>query len=162
MKKKPLIAMFMLFLLPIIIAKLVLINGWYSGAETNAGKLISPTIKIDESPNVWVMLFNPPAKCQKICQQSLWQIQQIHTLLSSEGPRVQPYLTHDRATKSYPTIKVSQALDTKLTTNTLYLVDPQGNLFMQYQFPANKEEAISISAGVLKDVKRLLKISKIG
>lgn len=162
MKKKPLIAMLMLFALPIILAKLVLVNGWYGGAKTNTGKLIEPPIKLADSPNAWVMLFNPPAECQATCQQSLWQIQQIHTLLSSEGTRVKPRLTHHHSTKNYPTISISELSEKKLSKNTLYLVDPQGNLFMQYKFPSDKAQAITISAGVLKDMKRLLKISKIG
>lgn len=181
MQKKPLYIMLVLFIAPIIFAKLVLMNGWYQGAETNSGQLISPPITISNTSNAWLMLYNPPKHCNEQCLQSLWQIQQVHILLAAEGERVQTYLlsavnkltatselklknNNKLAVKDIPLPSIISANinNQEFTPNTLYLVDPLGNAFMQYQFPAEYENAVSISAGLLKDMKRLLKISKIG
>ncbi|QUM77577.1 hypothetical protein HWV00_15905 [Moritella sp. 24] len=182
MQKKPLFIIIGLFIAPILVAKLVLVNDWYQGAKTNTGELLSPPIPISASPKAWVLLYNPDDECSKQCQQSLWLIQQVHTLLASEGERVQRYLTKYPNTHfsdayssnrtntaieqvNIPTLKKLQLHDSnqnQLSENTLYLVDPLGNMFMHYQFPVDKTAALKVSAGLLKDMKRLLKISKIG
>lgn len=169
MQKKPLFIILGLFIAPILVAKLVLVNDWYQGAKTNTGTLITPPLTLASPPQAWLLLYNPNQECGAVCQESLWQVQQVHTLLASAGSRVQRYLT------TTPTL-ASESIDLKvltksqlnlekqqqLTLDTLYLVDPLGNIFMQYQFPVNKAAALKVSAGLLKDVKRLLKISKIG
>ncbi|MDX2319117.1 MAG: hypothetical protein QNK26_00795 [Moritella sp.] len=181
MQKKPLVIMFSLFIAPILVAKLVLVNDWYQGAETNTGQLISPPLTLASAPKAWLLLYNPnhdPStssnnsqtdSCSAVCKQSLWQIQQVHTLLAAEGSRVKRYVTalptleSDKIdTLALTKLSLSTLNQQQLVTDTLYLVDPLGNIFMHYQFPADKTAALKISAGLLKDLKRLLKISKIG
>ncbi|CAM2801964.1 hypothetical protein [Moritella viscosa] len=176
MQKKPLFIIMGLFIAPIVIAKLVLVNDWYQGAKTNTGKLLSPPLTMSQPPQAWLLLYNPGNRCAQQCQQSLWQIQQVHTLLAAEGTRVQRYLTkypvtvippenlsHDHVEISALTrLQLSEVNQNLLSTDTLYLVDPHGNIFMHYQYPADRTAATKVSAGLLKDVKRLLKISKIG
>ena len=169
MQKKPLFIILGLFIAPILVAKLVLVNDWYQGAKTNAGQLMSQPLTLESSPEAWLLLYHPNENCSAVCQQSLWQIQQVHTLLASEGNRVQRYLTAipssesgNIATQVLTKLHLSTLNQQQLVTDTLYLVDPLGNIFMHYQFPADKTAALKISAGLLKDLKRLLKISKIG
>ena len=176
MQKKPLFIILGLFIAPILIAKLVLVNDWYQGAKTNTGELISPPLTMSRPPQAWLLLYNPSEKCAQQCQQSLWQMQQVHTLLAAEGKRVQRYLTQYPETVIRPAIlsrdhveistlarlQLSAVNQQQLSTDTLYLVDPLGNIFMHYQYPTDRAAAIKVSAGLLKDLKRLLKISKIG
>ncbi len=176
MQKKPLFVILGLFIAPILIAKLVLVNDWYQGAKTNTGELLSPPITMSQPPQAWLLLYNPSEKCAQQCQQSLWQIQQVHTLLAAEGTRVQRYLTQYPETVIPPVnlsrdhveistlakLQLSEKNQNQLSTDTLYLVDPHGNIFMHYQYPTDRAAAIKVSAGLLKDLKRLLKISKIG
>jgi len=169
MQKKPLFIILGLFIAPILVAKLVLVNNWYQGAKTNAGALISPPLTLASSPDAWLLLYNPNKDCSAICQESIWQIQQVHTLLASEGNRVQRYLTTTPSfesehidTLALTKLQLSTENQQQLSSDTLYLVDPLGNIFMRYQFPADKTAALKVSAGLLKDLKRLLKISKIG
>lgn len=173
MQRKPLYIMLLLFIMPIALAKLVLVNGWYQGGETNSGQLISPPISIANPNKAWLMLYNPSKQCGNQCLQSLWQIQQTHTLLASEGNRVQTYLTAPIQTSNQtlqsqqqdihlPQILTAVSDMPALQPNTLYLIDPLGNAFMRYQFPIEHQSAVNVSAGLLKDIKRLLKISKIG
>lgn len=184
MQKKPLFIILGLFIAPILIAKLVLVNDWYQGAKTNTGELLSPPLTMSLPPQAWLLLYNPNNDCTAICLESLWQIQQVHTLLAAEGNRVQRYLTKYPITAAHsPTayspkksnsttrkvemqtlkkLQLSESNQDQLSTDTLYLVDPQGNIFMHYQFPADNTAALKVSGGLLKDLKRLLKISKIG
>ncbi|PKH09532.1 hypothetical protein [Moritella sp. Urea-trap-13] len=169
MQKKPLFIMLGLFVAPILVAKLVLVNDWYQGAKTNTGELITPPLTLASAPQAWLLLYNPNTDCNAVCQESIWQIQQVHTLLASEGRRVQRYLTVPPAfesenidTQALTKLQLSAVNQQQLISDTLYLVDPLGNIFMRYQFPADKAAALKVSAGLLKDLKRLLKISKIG
>ncbi|QFI36587.1 hypothetical protein FR932_01440 [Moritella marina ATCC 15381] len=169
MQKKPLFIMLGLFIAPILVAKIVLVNNWYQGAKTNAGELITPPLSLSLAPQAWLLLYNPTDNCSAICQESIWQIQQVHTLLASEGDRVQRYLTalpslqSERIdTQALTKLQLSATNQQQLSSDTLYLVDPLGNIFMRYQFTADKTAAMKVSAGLLKDLKRLLKISKIG
>jgi len=176
MQKKPLFIIIALFITPILIAKLVLVNDWYHGAKTNTGELLSPPLTMSQPPQAWLLLYNPSEKCAQQCQQSLWQMQQVHTLLAAEGDRVQRYLTKYPVTVKPPAnlsrdqveisaiarLQLSEVNQKQLSTDTLYLVDPLGNIFMHYQYPTDRTAAIKVSAGLLKDLKRLLKISKIG
>jgi len=169
MQKKPLFIMIGLFIAPIFVAKLVLVNDWYQGAKTNAGTLISPPLTLAPAPQAWLLLYNPNEDCSAICQESIWQIQQVHTLLAAEGNRIQRYLTTTPSfesahidTLTLTKLQLSTVNQQQLSTDTLYLVDPLGNIFMRYQFPADKTAALKVSAGLLKDLKRLLKVSKIG
>ncbi|SQD80501.1 hypothetical protein [Moritella yayanosii] len=176
MQKKPLFIILGLFIAPILIAKLVLVNDWYQGAKTNTGELLSPPLTMSQPPQAWLLLYNPGEQCTQQCQQSLWQMQQVHTLLAVEGKRVQRYLTKYPETVIHPEplsrdhveistlarLQLSAVNQQQLSTDTLYLVDPLGNIFMHYQYPTDRAAAIKVSAGLLKDLKRLLKISKIG
>ena len=176
MQKKPLFIILGLFIAPILIAKLVLVNDWYQGAKTNTGELLSPPLAMSQPPQAWLLLYNPSEKCTQQCQQSLWQMQQVHTLLAAEGKRVQRYLTQYPETVIRPEslsrdhveistlarLQLSPVNQQQLSTDTLYLVDPLGNIFMHYLYPTDRAAAIKVSAGLLKDLKRLLKISKIG
>lgn len=181
MQKKPLYIMLLLFIAPIIIAKLVLMNDWYEGGATNSGQLITPPITIHNTSKAWLLLYSPPEYCNSQCLQSLWQIQRVHTLLAVEGDRVKTYLlfAFNKSAKEpqlklnnndklaakdipLPNIIPDKINNQQFSPNTLYLIDPLGNAFMQYQFPAEYENAVSISTGLLKDMKRLLKVSKIG
>ncbi|MFT5880085.1 MAG: hypothetical protein ACI86X_001212 [Moritella sp.] len=176
MQKKPLYILIGLFILPILAAKLVLMNGWYQGANTNSGELITPPLSLPSVPQAWLLLYNPGQTCGQVCQQSLWQIQQVHTLLAAEGKRIQRYILANRTLTNPPIISnqtnnsalnipqlaLADKSREQLSGDTLYLVDPLGNVFMRYQFPGEKDAALSIAAGLLKDLKRLLKVSKIG
>lgn len=169
MQKKPLFIILGLFIAPILVAKLVLVNDWYQGAKTNAGELITPPLALTSAPQAWLLLYNPAADCSTICQESIWQIQQVHTLLAAEGNRVQRYFTTTPSfepahidTLALTKLQLSAVTQQQLSSDTLYLVDPLGNVFMRYQFPADKTAALKVSAGLLRDLKRLLKVSKIG
>ena len=179
MHRKQLYFVLGLFIAPIVAAQLVLTNGWYQGAATNNGELLTSPLQLTNSPQAWLLLYNPPANCAQVCKQSLWQIKQVHTLLSAEGERLQRQVVKDVAMlgeqayanaaptirQQYPAMRLlaaDQIATESLVSDSLYLVDPQGNIFMRYQFTGQQQTASQVSAGLLSDLKRLLKVSKIG
>ncbi len=166
MKKRPLLLMGIIFILPVLAAKLILVMGWYQGGKTNHGTLLTPSFNLGKDIRHWGLLYSPATSCEKICRESLWQALQVHTLLTAEGDRVKRYMLDNdlpaTAELNLPRLTVSPDLKPHFITDTLYLVDPMGNVIMYYQFPADRAQALIIGKGLLNDLKRLLKISKIG
>lgn len=122
----------------------------------------------------WSYVYLAAAECTQDCAQKLYQIRQIRLLLNEKRLRVQrvyiapdlPALQAARArlaadhpdliflTPAAQGLSVSQFF-TPQEAQALYLLDPLANWMMRY--PAAAE-----SPGILKDIKRLLRLSQIG
>ncbi|HSW15202.1 MAG TPA: SCO family protein [Solimonas sp.] len=122
----------------------------------------------------WSYVYLAARDCDTECQQKLYQMRQIRTLLNEKRPRVRRiYLAPDLAA-----LQAAQALlkpthpDLHFYALTgegaapaeffkardpqaLYLTDPLANWLMVYPGDAN-------STGILKDIKKLLRLSQIG
>lgn len=127
----------------------------------------------------WTLVYIGSAACATPCQTSLYNIRQLRLALNEKMDRVQRlWLLSDASAsqplapllKEHPGLKVAQPDAATLAsllaqfkhddasvpvTETLYLVDPQGNLMMRYPMTAEPE-------GILKDIRRLLKTSWVG
>ncbi len=126
----------------------------------------------------WSFVYLGAASCDASCADKLYQIRQIRTLLNEKRLRVQRVYLAPSATAlaaaraqlsaDHPDLKfLVEADDGQVIASlfraaapqadalALYLVDPLGNLMMVYS-------AASESPGILKDIKRLLRVSQIG
>ena len=173
------------FVLPIGMAKLVLEQGWYQGGSTNRGVLVAqPAPDWVSTPSSWQLMYVLPEACDEVCQAALFTLRQVPQALGRKQDRVQSsVITHDKAQKAevsgdlnevITTITISQeqyqsaALPEGLTA--LYIVDPLGNLVMAYplQFlealPEKEQQQAILKLGkdTFLDLKRLLKLSKVG
>ena len=124
------------------------------------------------SPPRWTLLYLARStSCDLNCEATLFMARQVHQSLASKRTRVQimllfpnpeiqtghaPMLHGFRAEQ----LRVldpghdAQTLDAQ-SGDTLYIVDPLGNLLMRY-------DNTSTSRGILRDLKRLLAASRIG
>lgn len=136
-------------------------------------------VNTDLLKNQWSLIYLLPKLCSEGCHQAIFLTRQIHVLLNKDSDRLQRVLMflpnqrnealHKMLADTYPEAKqviISQeSFDTYLHSLTdpveqaevgsFYLVDPLGNLMMTY--PGDIQHK-----GILKDLKKLLKISKIG
>ncbi|HEY0973614.1 MAG TPA: SCO family protein [Solimonas sp.] len=126
----------------------------------------------------WSFVYVGGADCDTACADKLYQIRQIRTLLNEKRLRVQRvYLAPDHAAAvaaqaqlapTHPDLHIFSETDSsrvlvrqfadgapQADAQALYLLDPLGNWLMLY--PAAAE-----STGILKDIKRLLRVSQIG
>lgn len=154
------------------------------------GRLINPPRKIDDVAltdplngdrsnrlyGKWNLVYLMAGKCDRACEFKLYTMRQVRLAMGRDAERLQrvlvvygndPAVLSDDQMQSYKgqlQVRATEQMRTifKLTENErpldlqrLYVVDPRGNLMMSY--PDGTDPA-----GIIKDLKRLLKYSSIG
>lgn len=181
-----------LFILPILGAHLLYKygRGYLLKKPTHHGVLLQPPLSLekfviyDEKGKVrdaeamrgkWLLLYiHLEPACEKTCMTHLYFMRQIRLALGKEGPRLMNWFL----TLSKNALPVeTQRLETRLaihhgqtspqmlkflftsmpyaSISGFYIVDPLGNLIMAYPQDENPDH-------ILKDLKRLLRASRIG
>lgn len=172
------------FFLPLVVAAWLYYGGEAAQPEgrANHGALLEPIINLQdslpESPlykhagEHWLLLFEYQANCDEACQSGLYTIRQIRLMLGKEMDRVRRIFLHGETApdtvflaNEHPGLislredRLSEQLQKKrpatLTAGGYFLIDPNTNLVMYFQpdiEPAN----------MVDDIKRLLKLSRIG
>lgn len=157
---------------------------------TNHGRLIDParplapfeletaggeTLTREALRGQWTLVFSPETPCLEDCRQVIYHMRQVRAALGREAPRVQRWLVLSGASQytaladfleNYPGMQV--LTDTRRAvldqlegagdapdSPPVYLVDPLGNLMMAFPRSLDPRD-------MLKDLKKLLKISQIG
>jgi hypothetical protein len=183
------IALTLLFLGPLLLA-LVLYYGsddWRPAGATNHGVLIQPPRLLPQLPAAtaagetgttdlrgrWTLVYVDAGSCDARCAQALYRSRQAREAMGKNMARVERLYLH-RGPAPGPDLpgasdslrvmaadadggrQLLEALPTELLTgDDLLLVDPLGNLMMR--FPLESEPS-----GMLSDLKKLLKLSRIG
>ncbi len=116
----------------------------------------------------WILVYVNPNQCQEACRVNLYNMRQIRLALGKDQNRVTRLLI--ATTKSsqqsienliehaYPGTQFALSTQAKLgkvKPGDLYIVDPHGNIMMSYSHNNSASD-------VLKDMKKLLKVSQIG
>lgn len=186
-----LLALTAVFLGPLLLATLVYLNpGWFTLPESGShGELVAPAQPLAEFQGVsrqgrrlpgelltrkWTMLYWNGADCDLKCEAGLFKMRQVRLSLGRDAGRVQLVYFSDEPTAGgslerllgrYPRLIAAHSDSGAENVfagqlgaypkGSVYLVDPLGNLMMRYADSA-------ASKGILKDLKRLLRVSKIG
>ena len=179
------------FVLPLAIAWL-LVGHWRPDSSVQHGELLNPARPLtalrftplnDREPDGttlrghWVLIYAGSAgECAAACQTALYDLRQVRLALGKDMGRVKTLLLLD----NQPIVELHQwladehaamivgvadlAARTELTEafptpgavgEWIYLLDPLGNLLMRY--PVASEPR-----GMLKDLQRLLRLSRVG
>ena len=187
------IALVVVFVLPVILAKVALENDWFNKGATNQGELLTPPIDFSanfaELPPLWRLVYVLPEQCDAKCANAIYALGQIHMALGKHMDRVEPLIittqnsqltalqssedTHLSDGKSFlDTFKRMQTLNlTKENVNEMFksvssdgifIVDTLNNGMLKHALYSDKEEAVQASRSILSDIKKLLKLSRIG
>ena len=167
-----LVSLICLFSLPAIIAKVVLSQGWYETGVTNRGELVEPYITLEQlgqpSPldeKGWQLAYVLPPECKEQCQQQIHLMQQSHIALGKYQERVVPVIWTSEETnnvaQSIVVMQMNDSLSSRVKAGQMLIVDPLGQLVMSYTPEAN-EDLVRLSKDVLADLRKLLKLSRVG
>ena len=161
-------------------------DGWRPAAKSHHGDLIQPARPLPPLPSAgsalfngkWTLLYIGQGDCPARCEEALHDMRQIRLALGKDRERMQrvmlyaPPAARMGAVRDEHNALIVNAVDesrdaeflrafpahreqTLFTAGRIYIVDPLGNLVLSYAEDANP-------SGLLEDVKRLLKLSRIG
>ena len=173
----------LVFLGPVLLAFwLYYGSDWRPDEQTIHGHLLSPAIELPDNPlrtdsdvrlrNLWSLIVIAPADCGDACMQALYETRQVRQALGRDGDRVQriwiveggepdlhfalaehPDLVIVDASASVGT-DILRRIDARSEVD-VFVVDPMGNLMMQFPTDVGMR-------GMHSDMKRLLKFSGTG
>lgn len=185
------IGLAVLFMGPLAAAWIMYFSGdWAPGATSNKGELITPPRPLPEAPltlagggttdgnfphGAWTLYLRTSDGCGESCRDRLYLMRQSHIALGKEAERVRRVLLVEGAAPDtgwlageHPDLLVVQADGEDAaallgafpaagpeTADVIYLSDPLGNLMMRYPVEGDDRR-------ILDDLKKLLKLSRIG
>lgn len=180
-----LVMIFALFALPLALAWLLNFAGDFEpGRTVNSGHLIQPVRPVadvvlrnirggDQSTvslrGKWTLLVRQAGDCDDSCRRVLYVLRQVRLAQGKNIDRVQRLMLLDKAeapvwadevAQHFPGLVLAHVASTSETAvfppaGKIYLVDPLGNLMMEYALDADPR-------GMIKDLERLLRASYIG
>ena len=174
---KTLVLLLLAFVIPVALAKLVLSLDLYHAGATNKGELLTSEISYQNllmdnpKPHLWQVLFLLPTHCDAQCEERLYFLNQSYTALGRDRDRVHPLIAlQDHSDTSvlsklniqFETIQANPSLSKLLTQQQLIIVDPLGNLIMQYTAVEGREANISQGKALIADLRKMLKLSRVG
>lgn len=170
------------FLLPVILAKLALDNGWFNQAATNKGVLLAPPVDMsaldtsDTEPK-WKLLYVLPEICESKCENALYSIAQVRSALGKESDRAEVVVVvHEKSNQGQLSqlqkksnirllsvnIKSLQQVFKDNDTDGIFIADTLDNVILRYPLQQEKEQAVLHSRDILSDMRKVLKLSRIG
>lgn len=187
--RKPSGRLQLLLIAAVFFGPLIVAIWLYTGGESlqpagrsNNGALLEPIVNLGDtlpgSPLTssidgrWLLIFDADGACREACQDGLYTLRQSRLMLGREMDRLDRILLHrdsaldtlflsreyegtipleDTATSEFLKSKIPVGLD----PGGFYLLDPRGNLVMYFDPGLEPGRMVD-------DIKRLLKLSRIG
>ena len=179
----PLLIIALVFFGPLIVAAWMYYGGYFAQeSASNHGALLEPITNLaDEAPGIevlergrgsWLLVYPDSALCEESCEQALYTMRQARLMLGKEQGRVVRVFLHGETPPDTVFIAeehaglittrdsgFSELLNNKkpatLEAGGYFLMDPLGNLVMYFEPTINPRNMVD-------DIKRLLKLSRIG
>lgn len=156
MKMMPLLGLVLVFLASPAIAWLVLNQHWFEGGVTAKGEWVEGQVP---QQGRWHMLMPTQAVCDARCEAGLFLLHQSWLALGQERERVVPMRLGGES--GDPLIQVAEN-QTGLAQGFIYIADPQGRLILRYPIVLEAGGGLSAGEALLADLRKLLKLSRIG
>lgn len=167
------------FVLPIVLAKLALTQNWLDYGVTNKGTLVDNELTLKdlgvsnaELDEMWLILYALPNTCDELCEQTLLSVNNTFVALGREMPRVRNVALYHKSLSENQLSRLDRKKWSILPSPSnhhpliqqpiVLLIDPLGNIILEHQPPKSFEQQALFGKGILADMKKLLKYSKIG
>jgi hypothetical protein len=180
--KRTMLILAIVFIVPIVLAKLALENDWFNRGASNLGELISPPLDMSilqtssDEPK-WRILYLLPGTCDVRCENAIYSLAQVHKALGVESSRVQPIVIRTELSQASEIQSLQKNTNITLlksnvesvkqvfkdqSTDVIFVADTLNNVILRYSLYTDPQEAVLHSRDILLDLKRLLKLSRIG
>jgi hypothetical protein len=179
--KSTLILMIVVFVLPVVFAYMALKLDWFNEGVTNRGELLQPVIEasdlLGDSNPKWHLLYVIPAQCDTACENAIYSVGQIYSATGKASDRVEKLFIQTPESSLQAVTQVTEAYGTVLLQktqsnvnevfkgtgiNAIFISDTLHNVVLRYPTTLDRDEAIMDSRNILADLKKLLKLSRIG
>ncbi len=179
--RNTLIIFVLVFLLPVVLAWFALQGDWFNKSATNKGELLSPVIEMPEllrgDEPTWRLMYVMPSACDETCKNAIYSLNQVWIAAGKEQDRIVPTVLHlpdsDAAAvesladeNHFALIKAeSDYLDKvfkKQSVSGIFIADTLGNVILRYPLSTEQQQAVLKSRDILADLRKLLKLSRIG
>ncbi|MBY7730307.1 hypothetical protein JHW46_08040 [Vibrio splendidus] len=172
-----LIGLILIFALPAIIAKTVLDQHWYTAGVTNSGELVEPRVTLQDfgitlpvAEEGWVVGYIAPTECESLCEQQLHYLNQSYLALGKNKERVTALVfvaegVSLKGTINKPDLEFlagGDQLRGEFAPASIVIIDPLGQLVMEYKSVSEPSQLVSQSKGMIHDLRKLLKLSRVG
>ncbi|MDN2665816.1 hypothetical protein OW495_03750 [Vibrio sp. 14N.309.X.WAT.E.F5] len=172
-----LIGLILIFALPAIIAKTVLEQHWYTAGVTNSGELVEPRMTLEDvgitlpvAEEGWLVGYIAPTECESLCEQQLHYLNQSYLALGKNKERVTAVVfvaegVSLKGTINKPDLEFlagGDQLRAEFAPASIVIIDPLGQLVMEYKSVSEPSQLVSQSKGMIHDLRKLLKLSRVG
>ncbi|MDN3629577.1 hypothetical protein [Vibrio lentus] len=172
-----LIGLILIFALPAIIAKTVLDQHWYTAGVTNSGELVEPRVTLEDfgitlpvAEEGWLVGYISPTECESLCEQQLHYLNQSYLALGKNKERVTAVVfvaegVSLKGTINKPDLEFlagGDQLRAEFAPASIVIIDPLGQLVMEYKSVSEPSQLVSQSKGMIHDLRKLLKLSRVG
>jgi hypothetical protein len=180
--KRTLLIFAVVFIVPVVLAKLALDNNWFNRGATNYGELITPPLDMSmlqtsEDDPKWRIVYVLPETCEARCENAIYSLSQVHKALGVASTRVESIVisteysqadkfqslqenTHINLLKS--NVKSVKQVFKDQSTDVIFVADTLNNVILRYSLYTDPQDAVLHSRDILLDLKKLLKLSRIG
>lgn len=170
------------FLLPVLLAKLALENGWFNQAATNKGQLLSPPLDVSsldvrQPEPKWKLVYVLPEICNQGCENALYSIIQVRSALGKHSDRAEVVvITHEKSNQAQLTMLQKNQKVRMLSSDMqsvkeifkdnsiegIFIADTLDNVILRYSLQIDPKQSVLDSRDILSDLRKVLKLSRIG
>ncbi|OIM99186.1 hypothetical protein BFR57_00990 [Idiomarina sp. MD25a] len=173
--QRTLLIVIAVFALPVIGAWLTLKTHWYQPA-TNKGVLLEQPLalsQLEALPEGWRVAYRMPNQCNEQCKNTLYVLGQLDVALGKDSDRVTPIilsrqmLPEQRELPHWDDIVAVQSkalIDAveSIPFDHVFIIDPQGHVMLHYPTHTEHETMVMEGKNILADLRKMLKLSRIG
>lgn len=162
------------FVIPVILAKLALDYDYFNKAATNKGVLLTPPQDVSTmyrpSEPKWQVMYLHQGQCDSECDYALYSISQVWSALGKRRDRVESMVISERndsinnKLSGFPVLRPVWLADSPnpAMDQGIYIVDTQSHAVLFYSLVESQEDAVMMARDMLQDLRKLLKLSRIG
>ena len=168
-KNKALLAIMIILITPVIAAKLFVVNKWYQEGKTNKGILLTQDINykklnaVNSNQGYWQIGYMLQDNCNYICKNKIKILKNAIKALGREQNRVKLTLLTNKKNplnNSFKEQVIAINRNENIKQNNIFIIDPLGKFVLKYVFHNNNQ--LQESGNMLKDLRKLMKLSKVG